>query len=99
MSVTQLLDRWLDYLTPLREAGTIRGYRNHSKAIKTALGNVPMPRLTAQHLDRAYRAWLAEGRAARTVRRGELCAGFNRGRRQPRGKVLISRRPTCRVVR
>lgn len=64
MTVAQLLDRWLEYLTPLREAGTIRGYRNHSKAIRATLGSVPVPRLTAQHLDRAYRQWLAEGRAA-----------------------------------
>ena len=27
MTVTELLDRWLEYLTPLREPGTIRGYR------------------------------------------------------------------------
>jgi integrase len=68
LTVSDLLDRWLEYLTPLREPGTIRGYRQHAKAIKGAFGSVPVSKLNAQHLDRAYRAWVGQGRAARTVR-------------------------------
>ncbi len=68
MTVTELLDRWLEYLTPLREPGTIRGYRQHSKAITVAVGSVQVSKLNAQQLDRAYRTWLGQGRAARTVR-------------------------------
>ena len=68
LTVTDLLDRWLEYLTPRREPGTIRGYRQHAKAIKAAFGSVPVSKLSAQHLDRAYREWLGQGRAARTVR-------------------------------
>ena len=68
MTVTELLDRWLEYLTPLREPGTIRGYRQHAKAITAAFGSVQVSKLSAQQLDRAYRTWLGQGRAARTVR-------------------------------
>ncbi len=69
LTVTELLDRWLEYLAPLREPGTIRGYRQHAKAIKAAFGSVQVSKLSAQHLDRAYRTWLGEGRAApRTAR-------------------------------
>jgi integrase len=68
MTVSELLERWLEYLTPLREPGTIRGYRQHSKAITAAIGSVQVSKLNAQQLDRAYRTWLGQGRAARTVR-------------------------------
>jgi integrase len=67
-TVTELLDRWLEYLTPLREPGTIRGYRQHAKAIEAAFGSVPVSKLSAQHLNRAYRTWLGQGRAPRTIR-------------------------------
>lgn len=40
-TVSELLDRWLEYLTPLREPGTIRGYQQHAKAIKAAVGSSP----------------------------------------------------------
>jgi integrase len=67
-TLTELLDRWLEYLTPLREPGTIRGYRQHAKAIEAAFGSVPVSKLSAQHLDRAYRTWLGQGSAPRTIR-------------------------------
>ena len=68
MTVTELLERWLEYLTPFREPGTIRGYRQHSKAITAAFGSVQVSKLNAQQMDRACRTWLGQGRAARTVR-------------------------------
>ena len=30
MTVSEMLEQWLEYLTPLREPGTIRGYRQHA---------------------------------------------------------------------
>jgi hypothetical protein len=54
----------LPYVSPGQSAGTAR----HAKAIEAAFGSVPVSKLSAQHLDRAYQAWLGQGRAARTVR-------------------------------
>lgn len=68
VTVAELLERWLDYLTPLWEPGTIRGYRQHAKAITAAFGSVQVSKLSAQQLDRAYWSWVGQGRAARTVR-------------------------------
>ena len=66
-TVGELLDRWLEYLTPLREPGTIRGYATHVRRIKPVLGQIKVAKLTAQHLDRAYRDWLASGLSPTTV--------------------------------
>ncbi len=67
VTVGELLDRWIEFVTPLREPGTVRGYRSHVVRAKTALGQVKLAKLTAQHLDRAYSAWLAEGLSPTTV--------------------------------
>jgi integrase len=56
-TVGELLDRWLEHIRPQREPGTIRGYLSTIKRIKPVLGDVQVSKLTAQHLDRAYRKW------------------------------------------
>lgn len=57
VTVSQLLNRWLEHNTPIREPTTVSGYATHIKAIDRELGNVKLSRLTAQHLDRAYQHW------------------------------------------
>lgn len=67
MTVGELLDKWLEFVTPLREPGTIRAYTSHVNRAKGRLGDIKLTRLTAQHLDRAYSAWLGEGLSPTTV--------------------------------
>jgi integrase len=68
-TVGQLLDRWLEHITPIRRPSTIAGYRAKiDHAIRPALGDVRLAKLTAAELDRCYRAWQAKGLAPATVR-------------------------------
>ncbi len=67
VTVGELLDRWIEFVTPLREPGTVRGYKSHIVRAKAEIGRVKLTKLTAQHLDRAYSAWLAEGLSPTTV--------------------------------
>jgi integrase len=67
VTVGELLDRWLEFVTPLREPGTIRGYASHIKRAKETLGHLKASKLTAQHLDRAYSTWMADGLSPITV--------------------------------
>jgi integrase len=67
VTVAQLLEDWIDHITPTRSPTTIRGYKDKSKRINTKLGRVPLAKLTAQTLDRAYRGWLDEGLHPTTV--------------------------------
>lgn len=60
-TLAKFLDRWLDHIRPSRSPSTIRGYRHKIERINAQLGGVRLDRLTAQHLDRAYRVWLDEG--------------------------------------
>jgi integrase len=60
-TVSEFLERWLDHISSSRSPTTIRDYRGKIKRIDHKLGNVRLSRLTAQHLDRAYRDWLDEG--------------------------------------
>lgn len=55
------LEQWLEHITPDRSPTTIRGYRFKLARIKQQMGSVRLDKLTPQHLDRAYRAWLGEG--------------------------------------
>ena len=66
-TVAEFLDRWLDHITPTRSPATIRGYRHKAERINHRLGGIRLDKLTAQHLDRAYRAWLDEGLHPSTV--------------------------------
>jgi integrase len=61
MTLEQFLDRWIDHITPSRSPTTIRGYKFKVKRIAARLGRIPLQKLTAQQLDRAYRQWLEEG--------------------------------------
>ncbi len=68
INVAGLLERWLDHITPTRRPSTIDRYRRKvDKAINPALGSVRLDRLTAEQLDRQYRAWLDAGLSSSTV--------------------------------
>lgn len=57
----EFLDRWLDHVALGRSPTTIRDYRGKVKRIDEKLGNIRLSKLTAQHLDLAYKDWLNEG--------------------------------------
>ena len=64
----ELLDRWLDYITPNRAAYTIDEYqRLVSKTIKPALGNVRLDRLSARQLDAFYRSLQEKGLSGSSI--------------------------------
>jgi len=67
VTVAELFERWIDQITPMRSPTTIRGYLCKIRRIDAKLGNVRVERLSAQHLDRCYREWLAEGLDPSTV--------------------------------
>lgn len=60
-TLAEFLDHWLDHIASTKSPTTVRGYRGKIKRIDQKLGTVRLAKLTAQHLDRAYRDWLAEG--------------------------------------
>jgi integrase len=60
-TLADFLDRWLEQIRPNRSPTTIRGYRHKVARINRQLGTIRLDRLTARHLDRAYRIWLDEG--------------------------------------
>lgn len=66
-TLAEYLDRWLDHIAATRSPTTVRGYRGKIKRIDARLGRVALAKLTAQHLDRAYRQWLDEGLDPTTV--------------------------------
>jgi integrase len=69
-SVADLLDRWLDDITPTRSAYTIREHRRTiDTSIKPVLGAIPLDKLTPRELDGLYRALLSRGLSASSVRR------------------------------
>jgi integrase len=77
LTVGKLLDEWLEFVTPRRQPGTIRGYATIVRRIKQGdagtedrpevLGNVRLDKLSAEHLDRAYAVWLGSGLSSTTV--------------------------------
>lgn len=83
VTVAELLERWLEHITPLREPGTVRGHRTCAQAVIAELGRVRLTKLGAQELDRAYARWLATGLAPATVRRyhSVLAAALHQARR------------------
>jgi integrase len=46
VTVAELLDRWIEFVTPLREPGTVRGYKSHVQRAKATLGHVKLTKLT-----------------------------------------------------
>ncbi|MHB1496751.1 MAG: tyrosine-type recombinase/integrase [Acidimicrobiales bacterium] len=91
-TVAELLDRWVEHVSPTRQPGTIRGYQTHAKRIKEQVGKVKLLKLTAQQLDRAYRVWLDEGLSPTTVHHlhAILAAALHQAERWG----LIGRSPT-----
>lgn len=83
VTVAELLERWLEHVTPLRQPGTVRGHRTCIKAVIAELGSLRLNKLTAQDLDRAYGRWLAAGLAPATIRRyhSVLAAALHQARR------------------
>lgn len=98
MTLNQWLDYWMEQIIlPNRAATTIYGYRkiieNH---LSNALGDIPIQKLTPQHLQQYYTALMGEkGLSANTVRRHHdlLSCALHMAVRQD---VLI-RCPTDRV--
>lgn len=67
-TVDHLLTKWLDQIGPERKPYTIKGYRSKvSSRLSPAFGATPLAKLTAEKLDRQYRAWLDEGLSPTTV--------------------------------
>ena len=67
-TVGELLDTWLEFITPQRSPTSIRGYRDKVNRWKRAIGAMPVSKLTPKDLDLLYARWLAEGLSPTTVR-------------------------------
>jgi integrase len=67
-TVGEFLDRWLAQVSSHRSPTTVRGYKSHIAQTKAQIGSVRLDKLTAQHLDQAYSAWLNAGKSMGTVR-------------------------------
>lgn len=68
-TVGELLDRWLAHITPTRSPHTIRAYKSSiERAIRPALGSLPLAGLTPLTLDTWYGRWLDQGLSPSTVR-------------------------------
>lgn len=66
---SELLDRWLEQITPDRSPATIYTYQGYIRRdILPTLGAIPVGRLSAEHLDRFYRALGGRGVASGTIR-------------------------------
>jgi integrase len=78
-TVEDYLERWLDHVAVSKSPTTVRGYRGKIKRIDSKLGQIQLSKLTAQHLDRAYRQWLDEGLHPTSVHHlhGVLSAALN----------------------
>lgn len=66
----QLLDRWCEECERLDlSPSTLRNYRSQIEhTIRPRLGDVPLTRLTARHLDQLYGDLKSTGRSAKTIR-------------------------------
>lgn len=94
--LAHFLERWLDHIRPHRSPTTIKGYRHKIERINGMLGGVRLDRLTAQHLDRAYRAWLDEGLQASSVH--HLHRVLSAALRQAVKWGLLASAPTARAT-
>ena len=69
-SVSELLNRWLDDIAPLRTAYTMTEHRRSvDHDIRPAIGALRVDKLTGGHLDRLYADLLARGLSPASVRR------------------------------
>jgi len=69
-TVGHLLDRWLEECERMDlPPTTMRNHRSQAERVhRRRLGKVPLPRLTARHLDELYGAMKDEGKSAKTIR-------------------------------
>jgi integrase len=82
ISLGELLDRWLGDIAPHRSAYTMAEYRRLvNRDIAPVLGNVRLDKLSAQQLDKYYRALCEGGLSNASVRRRHflLHAALGRG--------------------
>lgn len=69
-SVSELLDRWLDDIAPLRSGYTMQEHRRSvDHDIRPAIGTLRVDKLTGSHLDHLYADLLARGLSPASVRR------------------------------
>ncbi|MGH9107755.1 MAG: tyrosine-type recombinase/integrase [Acidimicrobiales bacterium] len=69
-SVSELLDRWLADIAPLRSGYTMKEHRRSiDHDIRPAIGALRVDKLTARHLDHLYADLLARGLSPASVRR------------------------------
>jgi integrase len=68
VTVGQLLDLWLEQITPTRAPKTVHEYRRWiDTRIRPTLGDIPITRLEPARLDAQYGAWLADGLSQSSV--------------------------------
>jgi hypothetical protein len=64
----ELIDQWIEDVAPHRSAYTVREYRRiTARAIKPALGNLRIDKLTGRHLDDFYRKLHRAGLSSSSV--------------------------------
>ena len=69
-SVSELLDRWLDDIAPMRSGYTMEEHRRSiDHDIRPVIGALRVDKLTARHLDRLYADLLGRGPSPSSVRR------------------------------
>jgi integrase len=92
-----LLDRWLEYITPNRAPYTIDEYRRLIyKTIKPALGNVRLDRLSARQLDAFYRSLQEKGLSGSSIHQHHSILHASLGRAVKWG--LIAGNPADRAT-
>jgi integrase len=62
-TVAEQIERFLAWCDVHRQAATTHGYRKKLAYLSGYIGAIPLPRLTAEHLDIAYTAMLTDGGA------------------------------------
>jgi len=66
----ELLDAWVEHITPMRHPKTVHEARRSIETrLRPALGRIRLDQLTSADLDRWYARWLSEGLSPSTVRR------------------------------
>jgi len=66
----ELLDAWVEHITPMRHPKTVHEARRSIETrLRPALGRIRLDQLTGADLDRWYGRWLSEGLSPSTVRR------------------------------
>jgi integrase len=96
VTLAQLIDRWLDDISPQRTPRTLHEYRRVARHdIVPALGTKRIDRLTAREIDSYYRSLLERGLSAASVRRNHALLHASLGRAVKWG--LIATNPVDRA--